>query len=235
MRLEDGEQPLRAVLEQARHHLHRRRAGHDRLHGVEAGVHAARRGERRLDLAGQDRQPAEAQQQLGGIRQVQARDRLEGLDVDVGLVEAVEQHEAVGARPVQLLGEVRQRREERRQLDGHRDGDRLLDRPQDLDRPLLDVGAGLLRVGGDEVDVQLERVGAGLLDRLRVRQPALGGGAVERRDHRDLHRRLDLADLLEVRVSGRARSRPASGSRRAPRRTRPRSPPCGARGRLARA
>ena len=49
------------------------------------------------------------------------RRRLERLEVDVGLVEAVEEHQAVGAERVELVGEVREGGEERRQLHRHRD------------------------------------------------------------------------------------------------------------------
>ena len=42
------------------------------------------------------------------------------LHVDVGLVEAVEQHQPVGAGAVELAGEVGEGGEERRQFDGDR-------------------------------------------------------------------------------------------------------------------
>ena len=64
--------------------------------------------------AGQDRQPAHAQQQFGRVRQPQAGHDVEHLDVDVRLIEPVEQHEAVDARIVELPREVGDRREERR-------------------------------------------------------------------------------------------------------------------------
>ena len=71
------------------------------LRASSAGVDAAADGERRPHAAGQDRQPAQAQQQLGGSERCSARHDLERLGVDVGLVEAVEEDEAVGAQPVE--------------------------------------------------------------------------------------------------------------------------------------
>ena len=53
----------------------------------------------------------------------------------------------------------------------------------EVDVALLDRGAALVGVGGDEVDVQLERVGAGVLDQARVLDPAAEGDAVEAADH----------------------------------------------------
>jgi hypothetical protein len=125
---------------------------------------------------------------------------LERLDVDVGLVEAVEDDEPTRPRVLELLCERREGRVERREL--HRDGDRhaRAHRREDVERALLDERAWLSRVGGHVIDVELERVRAGLLDLLRVLEPARGRDAVERRDdgHRD--GLADAADLLEVRV-----------------------------------
>ena len=76
--------------------------------------------DRRLDAPGQSRCAAEAQRQLRGIRQRQRANHLELVDVDVDAVEAREQHEPVGAGRVELLGEMREGGEERRELDGDR-------------------------------------------------------------------------------------------------------------------
>ena len=56
----------------------------------------------------------------------------------------------------------------------------------------LDLLAADLHVGGDEIDVQLQGVGPGFLDQLRVADPAAVGDAVEAADHRDLDRLLGL-------------------------------------------
>ena len=63
-------------------------------------VDAAGDGQRGVDAAVQDGDPAQRQQQLGGRAQVPACGVVSmRLQVDVGLEEAVEQHQAVGARP----------------------------------------------------------------------------------------------------------------------------------------
>ena len=98
---------LGAVAQQRRHHLHRVGARHHRLEGVEAGVDAAAGRERGPHAAVQDREPAQPEQQLGGVGEVERRHDLERLGVDVGLVEAVEEDEAVGAERVERVRQVR--------------------------------------------------------------------------------------------------------------------------------
>ena len=95
---------------------------------------------------------------------MESRLRLQVLGVNIGLVEAVEEHDPIGARLLQLPGEVRERGEEGRELHGDRDLQRRFHRAHDVERAALDRGAFLGRIGGKVVDVQLERVGAGLLD-----------------------------------------------------------------------
>ena len=123
------------------------------------------------------------------------------LQVDVGLEEAVEQDQAVGPGAEQPLGHVGQRAEERADLDGQRDRDRRPDGRHQVEVLVLDLRRGLLGVGGHEVDVQLQGVGAGLLDQLAVADPAAVGGAVEAADDRDRERLLGLPRQPEV-VSG---------------------------------
>ena len=99
--------------------------------------------------------------------------RLQRLQVDVRLEEAVEQHQAVGARLDQPLGHV-----------GHgelkygptftasgieTDSFTAATRSRYCDSTSL---AGHVRVGGDEVDVQLQGVGPGVLHQLGVADPA---------------------------------------------------------------
>ena len=120
--------------------------------------------------------------------------------VDVGLEEAVEEDQSVGAGVGQLLGHPARRAERGPDLD--RQGDR---RPTSLTsrrgpgtaiRPL----GRWPRVAGDEIDVQLQGVGPGFLDQLGVANPAAAGDAVEARDHRHGDGLLRLADQLQVGV-----------------------------------
>ncbi len=73
-------------------------------------MHATARRERTRDLRAKHREPAQAQKKLRGIGQAERRLDLQRLDVDVGLVEAIEQHEATRAHLFDFLREVRQRR-----------------------------------------------------------------------------------------------------------------------------
>ncbi len=108
------------------------------------------------------------------LAQLEPRHDLERLEVEVRLVEAVEQHQAVGAGGDGRRREVRERRVERAELDRQRDRDRRADRGDQLQVGRLDLGRGPARVGGDVVQVQLERVGAGVLDPAGVADPAAG-------------------------------------------------------------
>ena len=82
-------------------------------------------------------------------------------------------------------------------------------------------------VGGDEVDVQLQGVGPGVLHHLGIADPAAFAGAVEAGDDGDRHRPLGLRRSSPGSFPGRRGSPPPRGSRRAPRR----SSPCRSRGR----
>jgi hypothetical protein len=174
--------------------------GHQHLDGVGGGVHPGRGGQGGGDLPVEDGRPAQRQPQLLGGRQRQLGGHLQGVEVEVGLVEAVEQHQPVSAGPDQLVGQVGQRAEVGAELDRQRDADALADRADQLDNAPLDLGAVQLGAGGDEVDVQLQGVGAGLLEQGGLLDPAAGGDAVEAGDHRDLQAGPDLLDQHQVAV-----------------------------------
>ena len=78
------------------------------------------------DAAVQEGDPPQRHRQLGGRAQVELRLRLQGIQVDVGLEEAVEQHQAVGARLGQPHAHVAHGAEVRPHLDRQRNRDRLL-------------------------------------------------------------------------------------------------------------
>ena len=67
-------------------------------------------------------------------------------------------------------------------------------------RLAFDVGRAQRHVAGGVVDVQLEPVGAGLLEQPRVVDPPAGRDAVERGHHRNADGGLDPAQMLEVLV-----------------------------------
>ena len=69
-----------------------------------------------------------------------------------------------------------------------------------IDVHLFHLVAAHLDVGGNEVDIQLQGVGAGFLDLLRVPHPAARGSAVQAADDGDLHGLLGAAQVLEIAV-----------------------------------
>ena len=104
-----------------RHHLHRVGARQQRLDPVVRCGDAAGDHQRRPDATVKNRQPPQPQQEVGARRQLHMWNGLHGGRVDVGLVEAVEQDDAVGAGGVELPGDVAERREEWGNF--HGDGD----------------------------------------------------------------------------------------------------------------
>ena len=88
-----------ALLEQRGRAHHDVGAGHQVLDGFNGAVHAGRCRERRLDASVEERDPQQRQPYFLGFAQRQRRDDGAGLDVEIRLVEAVEQHERVGAAP----------------------------------------------------------------------------------------------------------------------------------------
>jgi hypothetical protein len=96
-------------------------------------------------------------------------------------------------------GDVRDRGEERAELDGQRDGHRRADGGDHLQVAVLQLRGRDGRVGGDRVEVQLDGVGARVLQMAGVPHPAARRGAVEAGDHWDRGRPLGLLNELEVR------------------------------------
>ncbi len=56
------------------------------------------------------------------------------------------------------------------------------------------------RIGSDGIEIQLDRVGAGVLEQLRIAQPPADVGAVQAGDHRDVEGRLRRFDEIEIPV-----------------------------------
>ena len=154
-------------------------------------------------MLAQDGDPGARQPGLGRAGEVHVGQHREGLGVDVGLQEPVEQHQAVRARLVKPQGHLADRAEVRAQLDRHRHGHRVLDPAQDVDVPLLDLAAGDVRVARYVVDVQLDRRGARVLHRARVAGPAARRHAVDAADDRYVDRRRGA--LEQAQVAARAR------------------------------
>jgi hypothetical protein len=112
----------RAVMEQGRGRHRHVGACEQHLHDVVDPVDPGRGSERALDLSGEDGDPAEREAQLRRAAEVERGLDVEHVQVDVRLVEAVEEHQPVGAGVQNADGKMPERRVIRRELDrqGHR-------------------------------------------------------------------------------------------------------------------
>jgi len=95
------------------HHLHGVGPRQDRLDAVVGRRDTAGDSQGTCQLAVQDGKPSEPQQELVAVRQGEARRHGQVLDIEVRLKEPVEQHEAIGTRPIELARHVAEGREER--------------------------------------------------------------------------------------------------------------------------
>ncbi len=116
------------------------------------------------------------------------------------MIETVEQDQSIGTGPVELSSDMGNRREERRELDGHRDRHGLLHLSHGFNRLALDIAAGRLGIGCDAIEVQLERVSASLRHQPRIFDPATRRRAVERRHDRNADRFLRPSQMFQVLV-----------------------------------
>ena len=80
-----------------------------------------------LTFAVQDRNPAQRQPQVARSAQFQGSDDFQFFQIEIGLVEAVEQHQAVCAGIDKAAGEIGQGSDEWAELDRQRNADRRLD------------------------------------------------------------------------------------------------------------
>ena len=201
-------QSLRPVAQQHRHHLGDAGSGHQQPHHIAAAMHAAAGGQIEGLAAVQQGDPAQGQAQVvgGGEQQVGAQHQL--FNVDVRLVEAVEQHQAIGARQHQAAGHGAQVGEEGAEL--HRQGQAHLGAhlAHDLLHLGFDRGAAELGIGGQGIDVQLQGRGAGGLDAAGRLHPAAGVTAVEAGDHRDRQLTAGLLDQAQIGVRPLVHHRP---------------------------
>ena len=126
---------LGAVAEQGRRHHDDVRADHECLDdvGPRTDARTCRQRQPGTELRPKDRDPAHGQPHLPGLAQLEPGHDLERFQIEIGLIEAIEQHEAVGAGARGRCGEVREGRVVRAELDGQRDRDRGAD-GRDRDR-----------------------------------------------------------------------------------------------------
>ena len=163
-------------------------------------MHAARHGEVGEQFAVEYCDPAQGQAKLVRLAEGEARRDFEVVNVNVGLVEAVEEHERVRAFVHEPPRNVSDRTEVRAELHRHGDRDRALHVAQYLDVAALDRLALHVRVGRDEIDVKLQGVRARLLNQSRVLDPTARRRAVEAADDGNIHRHLRVVNQAQVLV-----------------------------------
>src|SRR5450631_3516195 len=88
-------------------------------------------------------------------------------------------------------------------LDGKRDREGRLDQGNQLYLLVLDLPPRQVDIGGDAIEVELERVGAGELKQSRVPHPATRGLPVQAGHHGDRQGLLRLLDMADVAVDDR--------------------------------
>lgn len=127
----------------------------------------------------EDRDPAHRQaQRLRGTEE-DLRSYFQCFDVDVRLIEPVEEYQPVRTGSIEPLCHVSECAEERTQL--HRDRDRhcVLYGVQDLEVSIFDIDTGEQRIGREVVNVELDCVGASILDLLREVDPSANRNPVQ--------------------------------------------------------
>ena len=150
---------------------------------------------------------SQAEREIAGIRERQRADDLELFDVDVGVVEPLEKNETVSTRPVELAGEIGERRLHRRELDRDGNAAALLDARARSRRPAV---RRRLRLSPCRWPREKSAI------RWRPRRPARADSrttihplwvtAVQRGDHGNAHRLFHPLKMLEVFVGPSARS-----------------------------
>src|SRR5690349_1852649 len=129
--------------------------------------------------------PVEAHQEFPGIAQGEVGDDLEVLEVEIRLVEAIEQHQPIGAGLIELHHHVGNGAEIGAEFYRYRNSNATLHFRHQVALHGFDLYAVEGRIYGKVIDVQLERIGPGFLDEPGIADPAAGGHAVEASDHRN--------------------------------------------------
>ncbi len=148
------------------------RAGHHGLKQVVRSMHSASQREIERDAPVKHGDPAKRQAQIVRGAEMQVGHYLKLLQVEVGLVEAIEQHQRSSAGIGEAAGHMRQRGKERAELNRYRDVYARTDITHQRDIRIFQFRAAKIRIGWQIVDVQLERIGAGLLNPLRILDPS---------------------------------------------------------------
>ena len=191
---------LDAVNVQGRGHHGHARARHNALEHVLSGVNPSGDGQVNVQVAVENRRPVQTRQQLRGSREVQRGPHFQGLDVEVGLIEAVEQHHSACASFLQPPDQIRNAGKRLGELDRHRNLDRPAHAAHQFQQLQFELRGGLAAVRGQCVGVQFDGVGPGLLHVLGKPHPASGRGSVQAGQNRNPGRLLALPQVFQVHI-----------------------------------
>ena len=103
---QDGVEMLDAVAEQCRGHHRDARARHHGFQHVLSTMNAACDRQVGVNMSEDDRDPMQPQQQFLGATQSQAGHDFEQFEIQIGLIEAIEQHQRVGAGAIESFRHV---------------------------------------------------------------------------------------------------------------------------------
>ena len=108
----------------------------------------------------------------------------------------VEKNQTVCAGLIQMLCHVGHVAEKRTELDRHRNVNRDLDRPKDVNVSLLYFKARDVRVCRNEIDIALNGISPGLLDLLGMFSPTAKSRTIEARNDRNIDCFLSFSDVV---------------------------------------
>jgi hypothetical protein len=161
-------------------------------------LHAGGSSQRNRHAAVQNGDPKQGQPDLVGRAVLQVGQNFQLVNIKIGLVKTVEQHQRIGAGAVHTLGHRGHGAEVRIQFDGHGYIHVTLHRRDDVQIPLLHLRAAEPGIRRYPEYVDFQSVGAGLHHLVGVFQPALRRGGVQAGNHRHIHPRLGPPDQIEV-------------------------------------
>ena len=134
----------------------------------------------------QNGDPKQGQAYLAGGTQTKRRFDFQILDVNIGLVEAVEQHQGIGPGFIQTLRHISHGTEERAEFERNGNADSRFDCFQNIDVTLFQFVAGRIQIGFDRVDIQLKPISTRLLHLLGIVDPAVSSHTVQTGNNRHI-------------------------------------------------
>src|SRR6266480_4532862 len=150
------------------------------------------------DFSMKNSNPMQRQAHISGYAKCEIRCNLHFLQIDVGLIKSIKQHETIHIERVQTGRHVCETAEVRAELDGERDRSRSSNTADDVDVDIFDCTARYLHARGYFVDIQFQRIGPGFSDSPRVAKPAAKRSAIEAGNNWNTDATLGFCDVLKI-------------------------------------